>query len=117
MNVRVFSSRLLLIVGLLAMLLGAVDPLEGSFVILPGCGMVAAGALLDRSRYRILLLSAFISIAWGVGMMVVFSVLGGIGGDSGRSIWWGLLILPYPLGWLVGLVGAVLTLLASFRRP
>jgi len=34
----------------------------------------------------------------GVGALWFLSSLGGIGGKSGHSIWWGLLILPYPTG-------------------
>ena len=38
--------------------------------------------------------------------MFGMSALGGVGGTSGRSIWWILLCLPYPIGWVLGLVGA-----------
>jgi hypothetical protein len=30
---------------------------------------------------------------------------GGIGGKSGHSIWWGVLILPYLVGWSMGIWG------------
>jgi hypothetical protein len=69
MNARKLCSHILVIVGLVAMLVGAVDPLEGSFIILPGSGMVALGALLGKSRHRTLLCSAFVLIAIGVGRM------------------------------------------------
>ena len=49
--------------------------------------------------------------------MIVLTILGGIGGHSGRSLWWGLFVLPYPLGWIIGIVGAVLALVESFKRP
>ena len=57
------------------------------------------------------------AIAAGVGAMVVFTAWGGIGGHSGHSLWWGLFVLPYPLGWIIGLVGAILRLAESFKRP
>ena len=117
MTGRTLWSSVLVVVGLLAMLVGAVDPLEGSFVILAGSAVVAAGACLGRSRYRTLLAWSFALIVAGVGAMVVFTALGGIGGHSGRSLWWGLFVLPYPLGWIMGLVGAVLRLVESFKRP
>jgi hypothetical protein len=110
-------SLIFVVGGLLAMLVGAIDPLEGSFVILPGSGVVLLGAFLGKSRFQMLLSWAFVLIAAGVGAMVVFTALGGIGGNSGRSLWWGLFILPYPLGWIVGLVGAILALIESVRRP
>jgi hypothetical protein len=109
MNKAARWSRILVIVGLLAMLIGAIDPLEGSLVILPGTAMVAVGALLGNSRHRILLYWSFFLVAAGVGALWGLSTLGGFGGSSGRSNWWGLVILPYPAGWILGLVGAIRT--------
>jgi len=110
-------SFILVIVGLLAMLVGAIDPLEGSIVILPGSGIAAIGAFLGKSRYRMLLLLAFILIAVGVGVMFGVSSIGGFGGNSGRSMWWAFTILPYPVGWIMGLVGIILRLIEFFKLP
>jgi hypothetical protein len=99
-------SRTLVIVGLAGMVIGALDPLEGSLVILPGTGLIAIGALLGRSRHRILLYWSFALVTVGVATMWGLSALGGIGGDSGRSTWWGLVLSPYPVGWIAGLIGA-----------
>lgn len=108
MKGRSLGSHALVVVGVIAMLVGAIDPLEGSFVILPGSGLVALGALVGKSRYRLLFCVALLLIAAGVGAMVVLSQCGGIGGHSGHSMWWGLLILPYPVGWILSLTGVVL---------
>lgn len=102
--------RILVIVGLVAMLIGAVDPLEGCVIVLPATGMVALGALLGRSRHRRLLSQSFVLVSIGVGALWGLSALGGIGSSSGRSKWWGLVLLPYPVGWITGLVGAIRTL-------
>ncbi len=107
MNRATRWSRLLLIVGLVVMLIGAIDPLEGSLVILPGTGMVALGALLGNSRHRIPLYWSLVLVAVGIGALWGLSTLGGTGGDTGRSHWWLLVILPYPVGWIMGLVGAI----------
>jgi hypothetical protein len=115
MKARILWSNILIHVGLLAMLIGAIDPLEGSFIILPGSGMVALGVLVARSRYRLLLCWAFGLIAFGVGAMVVLSMWGGIGGRSGHSMWWGLFILPYPVGWILSIAGVILRLIESFK--
>lgn len=100
-------SQILVFVGLLAMLVGAIDPLEGAVVILAGSGVVALGAFLGKSRHRRLLCWAFILIAVGVGAALVLSARGGMGGATGRSLWWGLVVLPYPAGWVMGLVGTI----------
>jgi hypothetical protein len=107
MNAYGFWPRILVIVGLLAMLLGAIDPLEGSLIILPGSGMVALGAFLGKSRHRRLLYWAFALIAIGVGALFILSMFGGIGGSTGLSLWWGLIILPYPVGWVICFIGVI----------
>jgi hypothetical protein len=50
-------SRILIIAGGIAMLVGALDPLEGSLIILPGSGLVALGTFLGHSEGRIVYLN------------------------------------------------------------
>lgn len=101
------ASRALVIVGLVLMLIGVLDPLEGSVVIVAGSGLAALGACFGNSRHRFLVYQSFALIALGVGAIWGLSAIGGIGGMSGHSAWWGSLILPYPVGWILGLVGAI----------
>jgi hypothetical protein len=110
-------SRIVLTVGGIAMLLGTLDPLEGSMLILPGSGMVVLGMFLAGKDRRTLhyWAWAFILIAFGVGAMFALSAVGGIGGKSGHSMWWGVLILPYPVGWLMALGGGVAGLVRFFK--
>jgi hypothetical protein len=100
-------SRTLVVAGLIAMVIGAIDPLEGSLVILPGTAMVALGAWLGKSRYRKLLCWAFALVAVGVAALLAVSAFGGFGGRGSLSYWWGILILPYPIGWVLGIIGAI----------
>jgi hypothetical protein len=99
-------SRLLVIVGLVLMVLGALDPLEGSVVILAGSALVATGAFFGHTRRYGLQVTALALIGVGVAALFGLSALGGVGGSTGRSMWWLLLCLPYPIGWVLGLVGA-----------
>jgi hypothetical protein len=100
-------SRILIFVGSIAMLIGAVDPMEGSVVILLGSGLVALGVFLGHSQRRLIAyrVGVFMLILVGVGAMWVLSWLGGVGGKSGRSMWWGVLVLPYLAGWSMGIWG------------
>jgi hypothetical protein len=109
-------SRILVLAGLILMVIGAVDPLEGSVVILAGSLTAAIGAYLGKIRRWKLMLTAFVLIAAGVGVMFAMSAMGGMGGRTGRSLWWALIILPYPAGWIIGLAGAVLSL-REFTKP
>lgn len=116
MNKRKLWSRILYIIGLIAMIIGAVDPLEGSLIILPGSGLVALGAALFKSRHRTFVYCAFGLTAIGVAALFVISSFGGVGGETGRSNWWLLTCLPYPVGWIMSLVGAVRMLIESSRK-
>ena len=99
------------------MMLGTLDPMEGSVLILPGSGLVALGMFLGGKDHKTVLYWTwvFILIAVGVGAMFALSAVGGIGGKSGHSIWWGVLILPYPAGWLMALAGGVAGLVRRFK--
>jgi hypothetical protein len=110
MTVSPRTARILIIAGLVTLVIGLIDPLEGSLVILPGTALAALGAALGRASHRTLLYWGFALVAVGVGAMWGMSALGGIGGSTGRSMWWALLLLPYPVGWVLGLVGAVRSL-------
>jgi hypothetical protein len=95
------------VAGLIAILVGAVDPLEGSVLIVLGSGLVALGAFLTQDKrspvaYRTV---AFILIAAGVAAMWGMSTVGGFGGATGRSMWWGVLLLPYVAGWVMTVWG------------
>jgi len=107
MNVRILWSRILSTVGSIAMLVGAIDPLEGSLLILPGSGLIALGTFLGQGERRVFIyrIWVFILIAIGVGALWGLSAVGGIGGSSGHSNWWAVLILPYLIGWYMGLWG------------
>lgn len=100
-------QNILWIVGGISMLLGAIDPMEGSLLILPGSGLMALAAYFDREgtrsfRFRLLV---FGMISFGIGALFFLSYLGGFGGTTGPSIWWGLLVIPYIVGWVLGVCG------------
>jgi len=115
MNARKLWSRILIPVGTIAMLVGALDPLEGSLVILPGSGLITLGILLGNSERQlriqwvvILLLIAFgVGALWGLGALHLY---------RGHSKWWQVLILPYPIGWIIGIVSLLFTLVRSIRH-
>jgi len=116
MNKRKLWSRVLSIIGAIAVIVGIFDPLEGSVIILAGSGLVALSAFLGRSRHRTLVYWAFGLIVIGVASLFVVSMLGGVGGNSGRSNWWLLTALPYPVGWIMSIIGVMRVLTESFRK-
>jgi hypothetical protein len=109
-------SRILAIVGLAVMLIGLLDPLEGSVVILPGVGIAALGALVGHSRFARLLCCALALVAVGVAAMFAVSAVGGLGHGREYLVWWGLVVALYPIGFLLALVMAILRVIEAFRR-
>lgn len=108
-------ARGLIVIGIVLMLVALTDPLEGSLVTIPGIAAVAASARITRSRRRTLTYWAGGLLVMGVSTMWILSAFGGLGGDTGRSLWWALVLLPYPVGWLLGLVSGIRVLREIFR--
>lgn len=93
-------TRIIYIVGVIALIIGAIDPLEGSVVIIAGSALLALSAYAASDRHTKIFTTSLIMIVIGVAFLFYFSSLGGFGGTSTLSWWWGLLILPFPIGWL-----------------
>jgi hypothetical protein len=98
-------AGVLTMVGGIAMLVGGLDPMEGSLLILPGSAFMALGTYLGHADRRVIAIRAwaFVLVAIGVGALWGLSMAGGFGGSSGRSNAWGLLIVPYLIGWSMDL--------------
>lgn len=109
-------SRILAILGLVVMLIGVLDPLEGSMVILPGAGLTALGACLGHSRFSRLLCWAFALVAVGVAAMFAISAVGGFGRERQYLTWWGVFVALYPIGFLMAVVIGILRIVEAFRR-
>ena len=97
----------MVVIGSIGLLAGALDPLEGSVAILIGSGLVALGTFLAHGERRLIRYRAlvFLLIAIGVAALWGLSAVGGFGGKSGLSMWWGLLLLPYLIGWPLAIAG------------
>lgn len=101
-------------IGVVLLVIGAIDPLEGSVVITAGSVLLAVVAWFLHDRHRKIFLTATLMILFGVFFLFYLSSLGGFGGSSSLPNWLGMLILPYPAGWLM----IVVTLaLRAFRKP
>ena len=99
------SPRVLFAAGYIAMLVGAIDPLEGSIVILAGSSMILLGAYFEHGerQYLVYRFRVYVPVVLGIAALWITSMLGGFGGSSGLSVWWGLLVFAYPVGWLLNI--------------
>lgn len=100
-------SRALLWIGAAALVVGALDPLEGSVVIAVAAGVVMVAAHLGHLHARRWVDWGGALAMLGVAVLWAMSAAGGIGPSTGRSYWWLLLLAPYPVGWLLSLSGAI----------
>ena len=94
-------TRAIYIIGIIALIIGTIDPLEGSVLIMAGSALLALSAYVTSDRHTKIFSVSLIMIVIGVFFLFYFSSLGGFGGTSTLSWWWGLLILPFPMGWLI----------------
>ncbi len=97
-------TRILYYAGVVAMIIGVVDPLEGSVLIISGNLLIVISMFMTDDRHKMHFLISLIMIAIGVFFLFYLSSLGGLGGTSDLSWWWGALILPYPAGWIFAMV-------------
>lgn len=104
MEKRISWISVLYRIGVFALILGAIDPLEGSVIIAAGSILVAWTTYKTRDRQWKIFLFTTIMMVVGIIFMFYFSSLGGFGGKSTLSWWWSGLILPYPIGWLTAIV-------------
>ena len=105
---RLQAARWMVLAGGILIIIGAVDPLEGSLLILPGAGMTASGLWLGAAERSVILFHwmVFCLIAVGIGALWALRFAGGFGGESGRTNAWGLLVMPYVIGLPLALVGS-----------
>ena len=97
-------TKLFYFAGIFGLIFGAIDPLEGSPIIIVGSILISLSSYLSHDKYRKKFIIASVLIIIGVSAMFILSVLGGFGGSSGLSPWWGLLIVPFPAGWLMTVI-------------
>lgn len=109
-------TRVIYIVGVVALIIGAIDPLEGSLLIIAGSALLALSAYVNNDRHSKIFTIALIMIVIGVFFMFYFSSIGGFGGTSALSWWWSLLILPFPIGWITIIVVLIRRAIENKKR-
>jgi hypothetical protein len=105
--------RIVHIIGVILLCAGMLDPMEGSVVIVAGSFLIALSAFIRCDRHWKIFLTLFISIAVGVFFLFYLSTFGGFG-KGALSWWWGILDLPYPIGWLITVI---LLIVRAFKKP
>ena len=105
--------QILLKIGVAIILLGSLDPMEGSILINLGSVLVSVCGYLLNKRWKWWSISASMLISIGVISLWSVSALGGF--DPKTEWWWLLAILPYPVGWLGVLFTFIYMAIKQFR--
>ena len=111
MKKRANWPRILYVAGLVALIVGAIDPLEGSIIIAAGSIMLAISTFMSQDIHRKLFALLALCVCLGVITIWYVSSLGGF--DPATDWWWWVGIAPYPLGWIATIA---LILVRWFRQ-
>ena len=101
---KFLRSTLFLRIGIALILLGSLDPMEGSVLISLGSIVFAIASWLQQNAWKWHTVVAAAAIGLGVSALWIVSSKGGF--DPATEWWWLLAILPYPVAWL-GLLGGM----------
>jgi hypothetical protein len=112
MRTKINWIRIAFIFGVVSLIIGVIDPLEGSVLVALGSILLSVSTYMQKDPQWKFYLTGSVMIITGVSFLFYFSTLGGFG-DSAISWWWGILILPYPLGWLLSVIMLILRI---FKR-
>ncbi len=81
-------------------------------VVLVPAGTIALAIIggLGRTRDRTVLFVSLGLVLFSAIAAVYIGTTGGLGPRTGRSLLWSVLFLPFPIGWIMAIVGAILTI-------
>lgn len=101
------AAKMYRLAGILFFLVGTVDPLEGSVLIVFGSFLMTLWAFLVRSPRLDMHKWATALMIIGVLSIFILSYMGGIKNDDPWKVIKWLLIVPYPAGWFLTIVGSL----------
>ena len=82
MKAKVNIPRIIYITGVVAFIIGSIDPLEGSVVIAAGSALISLSTFLNSDRHWKIFTGSLVMILTGVIFLFYLSSLGGFGGNS-----------------------------------
>jgi len=100
--------RIIFIAGILSFIIGTLDPMEGSILIAFGSVLIASIAFHNKSKFNTTLIISSTFITIGVIFLWLVSSMGGY--DPIREWWWNVLIILYPIGWLITVIILIIKL-------
>lgn len=104
------------IIGLVTFILGTLDPMEGSVIIVAGSILITVASYLSHDRHLKYFLIASSMLITGVSLLFYFSSLGGFGDPPYLSRWWALMLLPYPAGWIMMIVLLIMRAITKRKK-
>lgn len=106
--------KVLYIGGIIMFIAGTIDPLEGSVIIALGSICMSIAKYASSDRYTKFFIYSAVFIIIGVAFLWFISSLGGY--DPVEEWWFNILILPYPIGWLIILIILIIKTITAIKN-
>ncbi len=114
MKNKIKWTRVVFTTGVVALLIGIFNPLGWSVVVATGAFLVTLSALAENDRHRYLYLASTFLVISGVILMYFVSSLGNY--EIQGEWWWNLMIIPYPVGWIVIMATLLIKLIQKYGK-
>lgn len=114
MKKKIRWSKILFTIGVIAMFVGIFNPIRLFLIVTIGAVLVTLSALAERDRHRYLYLAFTFLIITGAFFIHYMSLLGEY--NVAGEWWWNLMILPYPIGWILIMAMLLVRLVRKYGK-
>jgi len=114
MKKKINWTRTLFTVGVIALFVGIFNPMGWYIIVTAGAVMITLAALAEQDRHRYIYLASTFLVIIGSLLIYYMSLLGSY--EVQGEWWWNLMVLPYPIGWIVIMAMLLIKLVQKYGK-